>query len=106
LTSRLRAAGCLLFEIVNEKETDHGDVSRPDLEGGIPMTQVAVIYYSATGNVHALAEAVAEGAAEAGAQVRLRRVAELAPAEAIDSNPAWRAHVDATAEIQVATTAD
>jgi NAD(P)H dehydrogenase (quinone) len=52
------------------------------------MTKVAVIYYSATGNVYALAKAVAEGAAEAGAQVRLRRVAELAPAEAIDSNPA------------------
>ena len=55
------------------------------------MTKIAVIYYSATGNVHALAEAVAEGAAEAGAEVRLRRVAELAPQEAIDSNPAWRA---------------
>jgi flavodoxin len=26
------------------------------------MTKVAVIYYSATGNIHALAEAVAEGA--------------------------------------------
>ncbi|WP_433363044.1 NAD(P)H:quinone oxidoreductase [Actinoplanes sp. CA-142083] len=37
---------------------------------------VAVIYYSATGSVHALARAVAEGATEAGAQVRLRRVAE------------------------------
>lgn len=33
------------------------------------MTNVAVIYLSATGNVHALAE----GAAEAGAQVRRRR---------------------------------
>ena len=70
------------------------------------MTRVAIIYYSATGNVHALAEAVAEGAAGAGAQVRLRRVAELAPAEAIDSNPAWRAHVDATADIQLATNDD
>jgi NAD(P)H dehydrogenase (quinone) len=70
------------------------------------MTKVAVIYYSATGNVHALAEAIAEGAAEAGAQVRLRRVAELAPAEAIDSNPVWRAHVDATADIQLATNDD
>jgi len=70
------------------------------------MTKVAVIYYSATGNVHALAEAVAEGAMEAGAQVRLRRVAELAPADAIDSNLAWRAHVDATADIQVATNDD
>jgi NAD(P)H dehydrogenase (quinone) len=33
-------------------------------------------------------------------------VAELAPAEAIDSNPAWRAHADATADTQVATTDD
>jgi NAD(P)H dehydrogenase (quinone) len=70
------------------------------------MSRVAIIYYSATGNVHALAEAVGEGAAEAGAQIRLRRVAELAPAEAIDSNPAWRAHADATADIQVATLDD
>jgi NAD(P)H dehydrogenase (quinone) len=70
------------------------------------MTKIAVIYYSATGNVHALAEAVAEGAAEAGAEVRLRRVAELAPKEAIDSNPAWRANADATAEIQLATNED
>lgn len=78
----------------------------PLWRGGIPMTRVAVIYYSATGNVHALAEAVAEGAAEAGAEVRLRRVAELAPAEAIDSWPAWRAHVDATADVRVATIDD
>src|SRR5919206_4008465 len=55
---------------------------------------VAVIYYSATGNVYDLARAVAAGAERAGAEVRLRRVAELAPAEAIDRNPAWRAHHD------------
>jgi hypothetical protein len=73
---------------------------------GMPMTRVAVIYYSATGNVHPPAEAAAEGAGEAGAQVRLRRVAELAPAAAIDANPAWRAHVDATADIPVATIDD
>ena len=36
--------------------------------------KVAVIYYSATGTVHALAQAVAEGAGSAGAEVRLRRV--------------------------------
>jgi NAD(P)H dehydrogenase (quinone) len=70
------------------------------------MPNVAVIYYSATGNVHALAEALAEGAATEGADVRLRRVAELAPAEAIDSNPAWRKHIDATASVQVATLDD
>src|SRR5262245_2896476 len=43
--------------------------------------KVAVIYYSATGTVHALAQAVAEGATEVGAEVRLRRVAELTPDE-------------------------
>jgi NAD(P)H dehydrogenase (quinone) len=79
--------------VANEKEIE-------------PMTRIAVIYYSATGSVHTLAEAVADGAAEAGAEVRLRRVAELAPAEAIDANPAWRAHVDATADIAVATNDD
>lgn len=67
------------------------------------MTNVAVIYYSATGNVHGLAVALAEGAEEAGADVRLRRVAELAPREAIDSNPAWRAHADTSAAIPEAT---
>lgn len=70
------------------------------------MIRVAVIYYSATGNVHDLAVALAEGARQAGAQVRLRRVAELAPEEAIDSNPAWRAHADATAGLPVATLED
>ena len=67
------------------------------------MTKVAVVYYSSTGNVYALAEALAAGAREAGADVRLRRVAELAPPEAVDSNPAWRAHADATAHIPEAT---
>jgi NAD(P)H dehydrogenase (quinone) len=61
-------------------------------------TQIAVIYYSATGNVHKLAEAIAEGAGETGAEVRLRRVAELAPEEAIAQNPAWVSHRDETAE--------
>lgn len=67
---------------------------------------IAVIYYSATGNVHALAESVAEGAREAGATVRLRRVAELAPDTAINANPAWRAHLDATRDVPEATHED
>src|SRR5436190_20893938 len=68
--------------------------------------KVAVIYYSATGAVHALAQAVAEGAASAGADVRLRPVAELAPDTGIDENPRWRRHADATAAIARATLAD
>ncbi|KAJ1684521.1 hypothetical protein LUZ63_020276 [Rhynchospora breviuscula] len=44
-----------------------------------------------------MAERVQQAAEAAGAEVRLRHVAELAPDEAIDSQPAWRAHVDAVA---------
>ena len=68
--------------------------------------KVAVIYYSATGGVHALAQAVAEGAASTGAEVRLRRVAELAPDSAIDRNPRWRQHTDATASVPEAAVDD
>ncbi|TCP45817.1 NAD(P)H dehydrogenase (quinone) [Tamaricihabitans halophyticus] len=69
-------------------------------------TRIAVIYYSSTGNVHALAEAVTKGAAAAGAEVRLRRVAELAPVEVVNSVPAWAAHAKATAHIREATLED
>lgn len=40
---------------------------------------IAVVYYSATGTVSTIAKAVAKDAEAAGAQVRLRKVAELAP---------------------------
>ncbi|MHA6628092.1 NAD(P)H:quinone oxidoreductase [Pseudonocardia sichuanensis] len=64
---------------------------------------VAVVYYSATGNVHALARALAEGAEKEGATVRLRRVRELAPDSAVDANPEWRAHLDAVEDVPLAT---
>jgi NAD(P)H dehydrogenase (quinone) len=67
---------------------------------------VSVIYYSATGTVHALAQAALEGAEKAGAAGRLRRVAELAPPEAIASNPAWQAHAEQAAEIAEASLDD
>lgn len=57
------------------------------------MSKIAVIYYSATGTVHQIAAEIAAGAEEAGAEVRLRRVPELAPAEAIASNEGWQQHV-------------
>jgi NAD(P)H dehydrogenase (quinone) len=59
----------------------------------------AIVYYSATGTVHALAQAAAEGAEKAGAQVRLRRIAESAPPQAIDANPAWGRYLRDTADI-------
>lgn len=58
------------------------------------MTKLAIIYYSSTGTNEALAKAVAEGAKEAGAEVRVRLVAETAPDGAIAQNPKWREFVD------------
>ncbi|HEX3294704.1 MAG TPA: flavodoxin domain-containing protein, partial [Solirubrobacterales bacterium] len=55
-------------------------------------THIAVIYYSATGTVHRLAQAVAEGAENAGAEVRLRAVPELFPEMVISQNQHWGKH--------------
>jgi NAD(P)H dehydrogenase (quinone) len=68
--------------------------------------KVSIIYYSATGTVTELARTLADEAEKAGAEVRLRKVAELAADAAIDANPAWRANVDATADLAVASPDD
>lgn len=69
-------------------------------------TRVAVIYYSSTGNVYGLARAVEKGAMENGAEVRLRKVRELAPEEAIKSNPAWHEHALRTQDVPEASLED
>lgn len=68
--------------------------------------KTAIIYYSATGGTHKLAEAVAEGAREAGAEVRVLKVKELAPEQAIASNEGWGNHIRETTHIPEATNAD
>lgn len=68
--------------------------------------KTAIIYYSATGGTHKLAEAIAEGAREAGSEVRVLKVKELAPEQAIASNEGWGNHVRETAHIPEATLAD
>jgi len=69
-------------------------------------TRVAVIYYSATGNVHALAGAIAEGAERAGAEVRLRHVEELASELQISQSQYWGRHRSQVAEAPAATLDD
>ncbi|WP_129663005.1 NAD(P)H:quinone oxidoreductase [Phytoactinopolyspora endophytica] len=64
---------------------------------------VAIIYYSSTGNVHALATGAAEGARKAGADVRMRRVAELAPDHVVAGKAEWAEHVDSTSDIPEAS---
>ncbi|HEY2437673.1 MAG TPA: NAD(P)H:quinone oxidoreductase [Solirubrobacteraceae bacterium] len=54
--------------------------------------RISVVYYSATGHVHTLAKAVADGARQAGAEVRLRPVEELASEMVISQNQAWGRH--------------
>lgn len=68
--------------------------------------KTAVIYYSATGSVYALAQAAAKAAEHAGAEVRLRKVRELAPEEAIASNEGWAAHAKQTQDVPEATLDD
>ena len=72
------------------------------------MTDVklAIIYYSSTGTVHGMAERLEQAGRKAGAEVRLRQVAELAPKEAIASNAAWSEHLDRTKDEPKATADD
>ena len=64
-------------------------MSGPGLE--LPV-RIAVVYYSATGNVHGMARAVAEGAEDEGAEVRLRPVAELSEEQLISVSQYWGRH--------------
>src|SRR6516164_9159330 len=44
-----------------------------------PQANILVVFYSRDGSVEALAKAVSEGARQAGAEVRLRRVPDIVP---------------------------
>jgi NAD(P)H dehydrogenase (quinone) len=68
--------------------------------------RLSIIYYSSTGTLHKMAERLHEAGEKAGAEVRLRQVAELAPAEAIASNAAWSQHFDRTKDEPKATADD
>jgi len=70
------------------------------------MAKIAVIYYSSTGNTYEIAKAVEEGARQAGAETRLRKVRELAPDEVIATQAGWQAHVQATADVPEASLDD
>jgi NAD(P)H dehydrogenase (quinone) len=62
----------------------------------VANVKLSIIYYSSTGTIHAMAERLQAAGEKAGAEVRLRQVPELAPAEAIASNAAWSQHFDRT----------
>ena len=68
--------------------------------------KLAIVYYSSTGTIHGMAKRIAQAGEKAGAEVRLRQVAELAPEEAIASNAAWSQHFDRTKDEPKATADD
>lgn len=68
--------------------------------------KLAIIYYSMGGTNYQLAQWAAEGGKEAGAEVKIFKVHELAPQSVIDSNPVWKAHVEATKHIPEVTVND
>jgi NAD(P)H dehydrogenase (quinone) len=70
-------------------------MSGPGLE---PQVRIAVIYYSATGNVRGMAQALAEGAEGEGAEVRLRHVPELSEEQRISVDQYWGRHRSALDE--------
>jgi len=72
----------------------------------ITKTKTAIVYYSSGGTNYQLAKWAAEAAEAAGSEVKLMQVAETAPQAAIDSNPAWKANVEATKDIPVVTGED
>lgn len=71
-----------------------------------PTVNVSVVYYSSTGTTHRMAERLAKAAEKSGAEVRLRRVEELAPQEAIESMDGWAEHLAEVADEPTATPDD
>src|SRR5690625_709047 len=68
--------------------------------------RLAIIYYSSYGTNHHMASIAAEAAKAAGAEVRLLKVAETAPAEVVAGVDAWRAHAEKTADVPTASVED
>ncbi|SIS39757.1 NAD(P)H:quinone oxidoreductase [Salimicrobium flavidum] len=73
-----------------------GDNDSPEKEEQIENVKLAIVYYSSTGTNYELAKWAEEAAKENGADVKLVRAPEIAPMEAIEQNPAWKAHYEAT----------
>ena len=82
-----------------------GKTTKGDTEN-MTQTKTAIVYYSSGGTNYQLAQWAEEAAKAVGSEVRLMKVAETAPQAAIDSNSGWKAHVEATKDVPVATPDD
>ena len=69
--------------------------------------KLAIIYYSSTGTNYQLSKWAEEAAKKAGVgEVRLHKVKELAPKEAIEANKDWEKHLEETKDVPEATMDD
>jgi NAD(P)H dehydrogenase (quinone) len=79
----------------------------PGLKETSTMTvKLAILFYSTYGTNQTMAEIAAEAARAAGAEVRLLRIAETAPAEVVNSQDGWKAQVSRASALPLATPAD
>lgn len=69
--------------------------------------KLAIIYYSSTGTNYQLARWAEEAAKGAGVgEVRVRKVKELAPEQAISANEDWMKHLQETRDVEEASVDD
>jgi len=68
--------------------------------------KIAIVFYSTYGTNHQVALEAAKAAETAGAEVRVRRIAETAPQAVVDTQDAWKAQAAKMADIPVATAED
>jgi NAD(P)H dehydrogenase (quinone) len=68
--------------------------------------KLAILFYSTYGTNQTMAEIAAGAARAAGAEVRLLRIAETAPAEVVNSQDGWKAQVSRASALPVASPAD
>ncbi|GKY86841.1 trp repressor-binding protein WrbA [Sinisalibacter aestuarii] len=68
--------------------------------------KIAIVFYSTYGTNHAVAQAAADAAREAGAEVRLRRIPETAPKEVVEGQEAWKAQLEKMSDIPEVTAED
>ncbi|MDQ0976768.1 NAD(P)H dehydrogenase (quinone) [Neobacillus niacini] len=80
--------------------------SKKEENENMTNVKLAVIYYSMGGTNYQLARWAEEGAKEAGAEVKVLKVPELAPQSAIEGNPVWKATVEKTKDVPEVTLDD
>jgi NAD(P)H dehydrogenase (quinone) len=86
-----------LFEKLFQSKKENDNMANVNL---------AVIYYSSTGTNYQMAKWAEEGAKATGAEVKVLKVPELAPKEAIEANEAWAKHLEETKDVPEVTLDD